>query len=63
MGFIYEAMDRAKEAIEKSFEGDKTKYGKVFDLIDQRWNKKLHRPLHAAGFFLNPHFIMRIAIR
>src|ERR1044072_7280746 len=30
MGYIYEAMDRAKEAIEASFNGDKTKYEDIF---------------------------------
>ena len=29
-------------------------YKKAFEFIDKRWECQLHRPLHAAGFFLNP---------
>ncbi|OIT40602.1 hypothetical protein A4A49_13558 [Nicotiana attenuata] len=56
MGYIYEAMDRAKEAIEKAFDHDKRKYGRVFEIADERWTDKLHQPLHAAGHILNPEF-------
>ncbi|OIT19030.1 hypothetical protein A4A49_42701 [Nicotiana attenuata] len=54
MGYLYEAMDRAKESIATSFEGDVRKYEKVFEIIDTRWDNQLHRPLHAAGHLLNP---------
>lgn len=56
MGYIYEAMDRAQEAIAKAFKGNVAKYSDVFELIDKRWECQLHRPLHAAGYFLNPEF-------
>ncbi|KAL0012283.1 hypothetical protein SO802_007391 [Lithocarpus litseifolius] len=56
MGYIYEAMDRAKEAIEKSFNGKEERYNEIFEIIDRRWDCQLHRPLHAAGYFLNPEF-------
>ncbi|XP_058784907.1 uncharacterized protein LOC131659787 [Vicia villosa] len=57
MGYIYEAMDRAKESIAKSFNGIESKYSDIFKIIDSRWECQLHRPLHAAGHFLNPqHF-------
>ncbi|XP_018627616.1 uncharacterized protein [Nicotiana tomentosiformis] len=56
MGYIYEAMDMAKEVIEKAFVHDKRKYGKVFEIIDERWTVQLHQPLHAAGHILNPGF-------
>ena len=26
------------------------------DIIDERWEDQLHRPLHAAAYFLNPQF-------
>jgi hypothetical protein len=29
-------------------------YKPIWDIIDKRWDKQLHRPLHAAGYFLNP---------
>ncbi|KAL2238042.1 UNVERIFIED_CONTAM: hypothetical protein Sindi_0995900 [Sesamum indicum] len=56
MGYIYEAMDRAKEAIAASFSNNEEKYKDVFALIDARWNVQLHRPLHAAGYYLNLEF-------
>ncbi|XP_042387453.1 uncharacterized protein LOC121979531 [Zingiber officinale] len=54
MGYIYEAMDRAKEAIVASFNNNEEKYRNIFEFIDKRWNIQLHRPLHVAGYFLNP---------
>nr|XP_009782354.1 PREDICTED: uncharacterized protein LOC104231089 [Nicotiana sylvestris] len=56
MGYIYEAMDRAKEAIEKAFDHDRRKYERVFEIIDKRWTDQLNQPLHAAGHILNPGF-------
>nr|XP_016485160.1 PREDICTED: uncharacterized protein LOC107805610 [Nicotiana tabacum] len=53
MGYLYEAMDRAKEAIQDSF-SDQRKYKRVFEIIDKRWDGQIHRPLHAAGLVLNP---------
>ncbi|OIT32133.1 hypothetical protein A4A49_34741 [Nicotiana attenuata] len=54
MGYIYEAMDRAKEAIEKAFDHDRRKYESVFEIIDKKWDDQLHQPLHTAGHILNP---------
>ncbi|XP_058741037.1 uncharacterized protein LOC131613381 [Vicia villosa] len=54
MGFIYEEMDRAKEKIWSSFNGIVKSYNPLWKIIDQRWDKQLHRPLHAAGLYLNP---------
>ena len=54
MGYIYEAMTRAKEIIVKSFLGNEKKYKEIFEIIDRRWEIQLHQPLHAAGYFLNP---------
>ncbi|XP_057986679.1 uncharacterized protein LOC110658706 [Hevea brasiliensis] len=56
MGYIYEAMDRAKEVIAKSFDENEEKYRTIFEIIDKRWESQLHRPLHAAGYYLNPEF-------
>ena len=56
MGYIYEAMDRAKETIQRAFNGNEDKYKEIFDIVDRRWNCQLHHPLHAAGHFLNPEF-------
>jgi len=54
MGYIYEAMDRAKESIQTSFKGKEDSYKPIFEIIDKRWDAQLHHPLHAAGHFLNP---------
>ncbi|XP_059658517.1 uncharacterized protein LOC132304822 [Cornus florida] len=56
MGYIFAAMDMAKEAIAKSFGGVEDKYSDIFEIIDKRWNVQLHRPLHAAGYYLNPEY-------
>ncbi|KAL4574986.1 hypothetical protein LXL04_021826 [Taraxacum kok-saghyz] len=53
MVYIYKAMDRAKEAIRDSFTNPED-YKAAFKIIDRRWECQLHRPLHAAGHFLNP---------
>ena len=60
MGYIYEAMDRAKETIKRSFNENEEKYEKIFTIIDERWNCQLHRPLHAVGYYLNPEFFYKI---
>ncbi|XP_042469988.1 uncharacterized protein LOC122052508 [Zingiber officinale] len=56
MGYIYEAMDRAKETILKPFDNNREKCKNVLDIIDSRWDHQLHHPLHAAGYYLNPYF-------
>ncbi|XP_027351140.1 uncharacterized protein LOC113862240 [Abrus precatorius] len=53
MRYIYEAMEKGKEAIMKSFKNNKSKYKDVFAIIDNRWTCQLHRLLHAAGHILN----------
>ena len=42
MGYIYEAMTRAKETIMKSFLGNEEKYKEIFEIIDRRWEIQLH---------------------
>jgi Protein of unknown function (DUF 659) len=54
MGYIYEAMDRAKEEIAANFNNKISSYKKIWEIIDQRWSLQLHRPLHAAAYYLNP---------
>ncbi|XP_059669150.1 uncharacterized protein LOC132314292 [Cornus florida] len=56
MGYIYEAMERAKEVIAKAFGWNEEKYKDIFKIIDTKWNIQLHRPLHAAGHFMNPEY-------
>ncbi|KAH9291633.1 hypothetical protein KI387_043179, partial [Taxus chinensis] len=59
MGYIYEAMDQAKEQIRAAYKDRVTKYGPIWEIIDNRWNNQLHRPIHAAGYFLNPRYHYR----
>lgn len=56
MGYIYDAMSRAKEQISKNLKGgyNERLVSKVWSMIQTRWTDQLHHPLHAAGFFLNP---------
>jgi hypothetical protein len=56
IGYIYEGMDRAKEAIRAQYAGVPEKYGPIWDIIDRRWQNQLHRPIHAAAFYLNPAY-------
>eukprot|EP00253_Pinus_taeda_P029752 PITA_29752 len=54
MGYIYEGMDRAKEAIKTFYKGNESKYPLVWQIIDSRWDRQLHSPLHATEAYLNP---------
>ncbi|KAL2320021.1 hypothetical protein Fmac_028990 [Flemingia macrophylla] len=59
MSYIYEAMNRAKETIQLSFNHNEEKYKEIFEIIDRRWDCQLHHPLHAAGYYLNPEFFYK----
>ena len=56
MGYIYEAMERAKLAIQSALSQQQDEYKIISDIVDNRWNSQLHHPLHAAGYYLNPKF-------
>eukprot|EP00253_Pinus_taeda_P010825 PITA_10825 len=60
MGYFYEAMDRAKEAIHVYYEdkGDKgfEKQQLVRRVINERRNNTLYHSIHAASIYLNPTF-------
>ncbi|XP_030934976.1 uncharacterized protein LOC115960295 [Quercus lobata] len=59
MGYLYEAMDKAKEEIKRRLKNKVSLYGHYVRVIDTRWDKQLHSPLHAAGCFLNPAIYFR----
>ena len=59
MGYIYEGMDRAKEAIKANYVGVEDKYGPNWDIIDRRWQNQLHKPIHAATYYINPAYRFR----
>eukprot|EP00262_Sarcandra_glabra_P001415 TRINITY_DN1151_c0_g1_i1.p1 TRINITY_DN1151_c0_g1~~TRINITY_DN1151_c0_g1_i1.p1 ORF type:complete len:405 (-),score=41.67 TRINITY_DN1151_c0_g1_i1:1916-3130(-) len=46
MGYVYESMDKAKLAIQKSCGRNYKSYWKI---IDKRWDDQFHHYLHAAG--------------
>ena len=63
MGYIYQVMDLAKQAIKRRYGDEEAKYLPLWDIIDARWDiidarwdRQLHSPLHAAGYFLNPQY-------
>ncbi|XP_052200522.1 uncharacterized protein LOC127806938 [Diospyros lotus] len=56
MGFIYVEMDRAKEKIKANFNNVKKNFEPILKIVDERWEFQLHRPLHAAAYYLNPHY-------
>ncbi|KAF6177118.1 hypothetical protein GIB67_005106 [Kingdonia uniflora] len=54
IGYIYETIDQVKEIIKEEFENKKVSYMSCWNILDKIWNNILHRPIHAAGYFLNP---------
>ncbi|GLJ18817.1 hypothetical protein SUGI_0336250 [Cryptomeria japonica] len=63
MGYLYEAMDKAKEAIQHLYGSNKTKYEPIWRIIDRRWNHQLHQHIHVAAYFLNPKFFYSPSFR
>ncbi|PKI75245.1 hypothetical protein CRG98_004396 [Punica granatum] len=58
MGFIYSEMEKAKQKIKTNFKDDRKSYDLIWEIIDERWEVQLHKPLHDAAYYLNPqlHF-------
>ncbi|RVW65094.1 hypothetical protein CK203_034887 [Vitis vinifera] len=54
MPFVYELMQVMKENLIRQGAGDW-----MFKIIQDRWQKTLKHPLHAAAYFLNPRFQYR----
>jgi hypothetical protein len=54
MGYLYRAMYKAREEIEKRFKRNKLKVEPYLKILDNRWDAQLRKNLHAAGYFLNP---------
>ncbi|KAK1324266.1 hypothetical protein QJS10_CPA01g02214 [Acorus calamus] len=54
VGSIYELMTKAKESIRTYYIMDESKCKTFLEIIDDRWRKELHSPLHGAAAFLNP---------
>ncbi|XP_057808409.1 uncharacterized protein LOC131022882 [Salvia miltiorrhiza] len=56
MGFIYATMDEAKEKIAKNLNDEVVAYKEIWNIIDDKWEKQLHRDLHTTAYYLNPQF-------
>ncbi|XP_015959905.1 uncharacterized protein LOC107483799 [Arachis duranensis] len=56
MSFIFEGMRKSKETIKTNFGCVKKSYEPIWKIIDGSWKSQLHRPLHAAAYYLNPHY-------
>ncbi|XLR19597.1 hypothetical protein S83_047509 [Arachis hypogaea] len=56
MGFIFEGMRKSKETIKTNFGCVKKSYEPIWKIINGRWESQVHRPLHAAAYYLNPHY-------
>ncbi|XP_042988610.1 uncharacterized protein LOC122316140 [Carya illinoinensis] len=54
MRYLYDAMEKAKENIKARLKNKVSAFMPFIRVIDARWDKQLHSPLHAAGCFLNP---------
>lgn len=55
MGYVYAGLYQAKVTIKKELVM-KSDYMAYWNIIDWRWDNHVQRPLHSAGFFLNPLF-------
>lgn len=54
IGYIYEAIEKAKEAIKLRLKNNTSVFGPYLRVIETIWEKELCSPLHGAGCFLNP---------
>ncbi|KAK9135007.1 hypothetical protein Syun_014337 [Stephania yunnanensis] len=54
LGFIYGAMDTAKDQIAKNLRGDEGKYKPIWKIIDDSWSAQMHSDLHVVAYYLNP---------
>ncbi|XP_035547444.1 uncharacterized protein LOC108983999 [Juglans regia] len=53
MGYLYDAMERVKKNIKARCNNKVSLFSPFTRIIDSRWDRQLHIPLHAAGCFLN----------
>lgn len=53
MGYVFAGIYRAKEIIERELH-KKEDYMVYWNIIDHRWKRLWHIPLHIASFYLNP---------
>ncbi|XP_031260567.1 uncharacterized protein LOC116118736 isoform X2 [Pistacia vera] len=54
VGYIFDAMEKAKKTIIMAFDNDESEFMPYFRVIDLIWQEEFHSPLHAAAYYLNP---------
>lgn len=54
IGFMYNAMEKAKKSIILAFNNKESKYLPYLSIINDIWKEEFHSPLHAAAYYLNP---------
>lgn len=54
MGFIYQAMYKARETMVRRFQRNKKMMDPYLLILDKHWDSHLHKNLHAAGYWSNP---------
>ncbi|XP_058093862.1 uncharacterized protein LOC131239938 isoform X1 [Magnolia sinica] len=53
MGYIYDAIERAKNKIMDHFNYRDRDYKPILDIIDRRWGSQMSSPLYSAAYILN----------
>ncbi|KAJ6727528.1 hypothetical protein OIU79_005417 [Salix purpurea] len=54
VGYVYDAMEKAKKSIIEAFDNMESDYASYLKIIDHVWQEEFHSPLHAAACHLNP---------
>ncbi|KAJ6323240.1 hypothetical protein OIU77_012965 [Salix suchowensis] len=54
VGYVYDAMEKAKKSIIEAFDNMESDYASYLKIIDHVWQEEFHSPLHAAAYHLNP---------
>ncbi|XP_031252170.1 uncharacterized protein LOC116110077 [Pistacia vera] len=56
IGYVYDGMYKAKNAIKKLFKNKKRLYKPYTRIIKLHWDRTLRRDIHVAAYYLNPTF-------
>ncbi|KAK9283196.1 hypothetical protein L1049_011432 [Liquidambar formosana] len=54
IGYIYDAMQKAKKNVIVAFNNKESDYSPYLKVVDRIWREEFHSPLHAAAYYLNP---------
>ncbi|KAF9609156.1 hypothetical protein IFM89_013546 [Coptis chinensis] len=57
-GYLFEAMERAREEIKHRCDNDPIRYEQLWDLFDPRRDRNILHEVHALAAFLNPKFMI-----